>query len=95
VHLEEWDKTLRRIDFFLEKHTDPTSKMFAHSKSLKANLDLYLCSFAATRYNFATAMKYLFRSFGNYPVITFSSKFWHHQLVIYKYFIRYLFKKKR
>jgi hypothetical protein len=73
VHLEESEKTVKRIDFFYKKNIrKDEGYMYPFSRLFKAYLDLYLCSFYVVRNSFGKAFSYLFKSIIDYPRIIIS-----------------------
>ncbi len=87
VYLEEWERTKKRIQYFIEKHNnDPVfrEKMGPYRNSFIAHLDLYLASFSAMRKKTGRAFAYIFRAFFKYPLIITEYTFWKHIFVAIK-----------
>lgn len=91
VHLEEWERTNKRIHYFIEKLDGNElfrEKMGPYRKSFKAHTYLYLASFCAARKKTGKAFSYIFSSFFKYPLIITEVTFWKHIFVIIKKMFR-------
>jgi len=87
VHHEEWERTLKRIKYFIAKQeSNPLykEKMAAYHRSFLAHTDLYLASFSAARRKTGRAFRYIFSAFGKYPAIIAELTFWKHIFVTIK-----------
>ncbi len=87
VHHEEWERTKKRISYFIEKQeANPLfmQKMAPYRHSFLAHMDLSLASFCAARKKPGKAIKYIFSSLWKYPLIFTELTFWKHIFVTLK-----------
>ena len=87
VHHEEWERTKKRIHYFIEKQENNPlfrQKMAPYRRSFLAHMDLYLASFCAARKKTGKAFKYIFSSLWKYPLIFTELTFWKHIFVTVK-----------
>lgn len=87
VYTEEWDRTYKRIRYFIEKQNNNPlfrKKMGPYRRSFLSHLYLYLASFSAMRKKTGRAFKYICRAFIKYPLIITERTFWKHIFVAIK-----------
>ncbi|HET6993727.1 MAG TPA: glycosyltransferase family 2 protein [Chitinophagaceae bacterium] len=87
VYLEQWDKTYKRITYFLNKQDNNPlfkEKMGRYRNSFHAHIYLYLATFSAMRKKTVRAFKFIFKAFFKYPAIITEYTFWKHIFVAIK-----------
>lgn len=87
VHAEKWERTLSRVQYFVNKQLENPlfqRKMGSYKNSFLAHTDLYLVSFCAVRKMKRRAFKYILKSFFQYPGIVTELTFYKHLFVILK-----------
>ena len=87
VYHEEWERTHKRINYFIQKQLDNplfNEKMKKYKGSFLAHTDLYLASFCAVHKMRTKSWFYITRSVRRYPPILGEVVFWKHIFVVIK-----------